>query len=1250
MPFDKTKLPPIDPSAGENPFKTLFRLYNKPIAEDIPGGKEALEKFAQPGLNDSELKAKLKGFASGALGAVNPALIAQAASLGSGTPATIANTAIAAQGTNEALDPTLPTWKRVLGGATGAIGALNPLSKIARLYKGVSIAEKAAQDANVFDVQPTAQPGGQVLGPKGKGVLPVQPIVPIRGTGAPIKAAPDVRTPEEIANDLARFQGRPQQTATTNIEPQPKAPTIKSEPPPYTPTADAQLPPKARTAQIVRDQSMLAKAQKFAEDQKNAKIAQAEAERQAKAIEDLRNTLTETNEPSKISTTIKGPGAEGLGTGRATITETAPPDEPIPGEGPEVPKEPIMSHPTKGRAIKTVDELPGGHKAWRIQQVDKDLFDIIPREPNPAPTTKADVVPQTEPAPVVPETTPKAVPPAPEALPEEPPAPAIASTPEPTPPPPAPVGAGVPMPEVMSDGLPASPAADIAANAANPSPVAQLLAMPEANPTHPDHAIWQQLREKVVGSEPQAAVEPPAPAVGPTEPPTKPPLPPTAPPYDLSRGTVFNNEATALGNVKFVPGRRVEQVGKDAWQVVEPEAPLIETPSEPTPIPASPAPKGGSKGGMRVGGKKAKSPFLTKGDLMAEKLARFPPKAPETFNEGVARIQAEKAANPENFPSGPGLKEASKKMDETVANAISKLPPASTPRLVKNGKVVDLPRQEAPLPPGAGVPAEPLKPMSAGPEPPAIINGRMVDRATGEVVPAPGYGAPVEPGVTFPKASGDFPEGVYEPPRTAEEAGAEYDRIKKAKEAGYVIPEGVRAAAGAEAKALANAEKTVSSGALKPNGLRVMATNAAKKLLSDESGQAAVGLNAHLGLGALGGAVGYAEDPLGNRPLSAAAGAGLGLAGIPAANAIAKGLPTLAKGYVAAQPSAEKALDLLNKLHNTGLLSLSSVGKKGIADIQGLIQASIEHPTAGREILNQFLSPEGRALMAQNFKEGFRGPAEDYAKQGLENFIQGGGTGLRDLPGNILSSAGRTMGGLTKATKGIMGQAGLTPEQQGYYTLTSYPTTNTGKKVLQAIQGSKILQHFSPFAKIGINRLERGIEYSPLGMLSGKGKNADEVGNMALKAGLGTTAGALAYQNTDKDFVKNHPVLAGTLAAGPMGIPMLAGMAAKAAKGENGELNTVKAFTKASQAIGRDIPGLHLLEDLESHPEGFARNYLSGYTNFSRPIATALSPDEPDVSSKNLPISGRIFNRALSNVPGIRETLPKKSGGPVKDW
>jgi hypothetical protein len=150
------------------------------------------------------------------------------------------------------------------------------------------------------------------------------------------------------------------------------------------------------------------------------------------------------------------------------------------------------------------------------------------------------------------------------------------------------------------------------------------------------------------------------------------------------------------------------------------------------------------------------------------------------------------------------------------------------------------------------------------------------------------------------------------------------------------------------------------------------------------------------------------------------------------------------------------------------------------------------------------------------------------------------------------------------------------------------------------------------------------------------------------------------YGATPEGFVEQHPVLASNIAAaaGPLGIPIIAAMAMKTAheEGSDDSIDWGKKVGKAAGAVGRDIPGLRLMEDVTGRgfPEGFARNYLSGYTNFARPAALGYDwlrgkEGEPDVSSPDLSGFDRIFNRARSNIPGPipfgRDSLPRKDGG-----
>lgn len=518
--------------------------------------------------------------------------------------------------------------------------------------------------------------------------------------------------------------------------------------------------------------------------------------------------------------------------------------------------------------------------------------------------------------------------------------------------------------------------------------------------------------------------------------------------------------------------------------------------------------------------------------------------------------------------------------------------------------------------------------------------------------------APETPPVAAPEAVGapEVPQSGPAPIRffksPLEAAGENLGDIKGAKKAGEVVPEAGRSVAGAAAQRInKEAAGQIASGAKSPEefthlpqvGQDALFREVAKRMKS-EKGAADLESMLRLTGGLAGGLAGYTTDPLDNPTMSAVTGAGLGAI----APSVAKALPQIAPRVA---PVMEKGLDWANKIHNTALLSPLSVVKKALGDVGGLTTAGLMNPSRAGSILKQFVTPEGLGNLKSNFKEGFNGP-EQEALSGLENFIQKG----------PMSWAGRTMGGLTKATKGALGEAGFTPEEQAYYTLTAKPQTAFGKGA-KVFLDTKLMQHISPFARIGINRLERGIEFSPLGLIKNPKEyaTAEGVNNIFSKAALGSAAGTGAYLATPDNFVRDHPVQASLISAagGPLGIPILAGMAAKQThKGDQaqGVRANLQAFDDAGKAIAQDVPGLRLFEDLSAKSkEAFLRNYLSGYTNFSRPLAIAMDPytkwdsgipqpEDPDTSSKNLDLPGSLFNRMLSNVPIERSTLPRRDG------
>ncbi len=344
-----------------------------------------------------------------------------------------------------------------------------------------------------------------------------------------------------------------------------------------------------------------------------------------------------------------------------------------------------------------------------------------------------------------------------------------------------------------------------------------------------------------------------------------------------------------------------------------------------------------------------------------------------------------------------------------------------------------------------------------------------------------------------------------------------------------------------------------------------------------------------------------------------------GLGGAFVSPLIAKAIPKAAEGFAASKEHVATALDMLNKVHNSALLSPTSLGKKLAADVGGLLSAALENPERAPELLKT-LTGGGLREASQVGQEAFGRPITE-AETGLESFAQKG----------PLSWIGRAMGGATAGTKNLLEQAGFSPEEQRYYTLTSKPQYVPTQKALEAIQGSKFLQHISPFARIAINRGERGIERSPFGALLAlrKGTSPEQDISTLWKAALGTGIAGSAYEATPEDFVKQHPIATSLIAAagGPYGIPIAAGMAAKTmAKSPGAEI---------AKTISRDVPGLRLIEDASQSPTALLRNYLSGYTNVLRPVAEAISPAEPD-------ISGSVIDKTLSNVPGLREQLPKK--------
>ncbi len=402
--------------------------------------------------------------------------------------------------------------------------------------------------------------------------------------------------------------------------------------------------------------------------------------------------------------------------------------------------------------------------------------------------------------------------------------------------------------------------------------------------------------------------------------------------------------------------------------------------------------------------------------------------------------------------------------------------------------------------------------------------------------------------------------------------------------------------------------------------------------LRGEKGFGQFGLMHNMAGGAVGGATGAAYDK--EHPVRGALiGALLGAGG---AEALKRGLgPPENPGSL--REGLNSGMGLATRIRTGGMLSPLSVAKKGAADLFGMIPAAVENPDRAKDLLKSlFTSPH-----IQNFKEGFTTPYEtEPAASKLEQ--------LWDSKWNPQTLNGRTMGGLTGATKETYLNAGFSPEEANKYLFLNEPETVAGKAVMDFARKVPPARHINPFVRVSTNRIEQGYKRSPFTFLShfGEGNiSPEEASNMKKLAAMGTAAGGAAYVGTPPDFVKKHPVATGLITAGSgvYGIPVLAGMAAKVFNNRTNE----SGFDLARMArdVEKDAPWFRTIQDLAS-PTAFARNYLSSYTSNSRSLAEKIAElrgeQEPDTKSTDLPYIQQLFNQTGANIPGVREMLPTK--------
>lgn len=474
-----------------------------------------------------------------------------------------------------------------------------------------------------------------------------------------------------------------------------------------------------------------------------------------------------------------------------------------------------------------------------------------------------------------------------------------------------------------------------------------------------------------------------------------------------------------------------------------------------------------------------------------------------------------------------------------------------------------------------------------------------------------------------PPQGGAAPIRFFKSPLEA--AGQGYGDIKAAKAAGEVVPEEGRKIAGKVAQRLNKEQQAAPSAPqMDPDAVAQAKSLQAEIDSPDTDPLTKAMLKRHLSDFA---------DKYGIKffPGDEGGGTSLSMFGAGQGRAIKNAMSNL-QG-TGEEDALTRAGGFLNNLRRSTLLSPYSVAKKGIGDIQALGTAAMTRPSQAGEIGRNLFSPD----TIENFKSGWNSPT-----QGLEDDSMMGKS--LQSPNNPLSWAGRTMAGMTNATKNVLTNSGFTPEEAQGFTLTKTPSRMFTAPIYETLNKPGF-NHLDPFSRIGLNWIEQGYEHSPAGLADlyfKKGNLSPEEASMIKrKAAIGTAVGAGAYAATPDDFVKNHPMAARMMTAGPLGPAALMGMLLKN--------QTKDDSLPVGQALGgllNEMPGMQLADDLHSiktaGPKGYARNYLASYSNVTRPIAEALDPAERDTSSKDLSPTESLLNKAEANVPILRGTLPLK--------
>ena len=339
----------------------------------------------------------------------------------------------------------------------------------------------------------------------------------------------------------------------------------------------------------------------------------------------------------------------------------------------------------------------------------------------------------------------------------------------------------------------------------------------------------------------------------------------------------------------------------------------------------------------------------------------------------------------------------------------------------------------------------------------------------------------------------------------------------------------------------------------------------------------------------------------------------------------------------AAKPLTERLAkfgDGIMQFRNEALLSGTAVPNAFVGALSGAVQGAMELPPAARNRVLRALSPD---ILFPRIAQAFKDPSiNPNAFKKFEGQAQ-------------LKAFGRAIGAMDFGVTSALREGGVGADDALRLTLAGPPTTELGKKAIDAISSNIVTRLAIPFARIGVQFAERGIERSPLGLLGGgkllPGINAGTtLSQRLIRAGVGTGVAAGGVAIGAGDVIPEEADRFLAVGAGPAALPLIGGLkAGRSLRGSQGEPlleRGARAVLEGGREAGRELP---LISEFDIDPRAIARQFIpSG----GRLVARALDPTARETQKgpggEELGILGREAARIKEAIPGLRETLPER--------